>query len=258
MLKKDPWEGYIKPGKIFGNLYFVGTRPASSHLIDTGEGLILIDSGYKDSLYLLLQNIWEMGFNPKSIRYILLSHGHLDHMDATKALVKLTGAKTFIGKADLPLLTGEIFHYPIIPFDPDVLLEDGDVVSLGNTHIKCISTPGHTDGTMSFFFDVTDGNKTYRAGMHGGVGLNTLKSEFLIAHDLPFENRQKYLDGLDKAEKESVDIFIGNHVGNNNTIGKLQQAEEGVENPFLDPTEWKTFLQKCRAGLLDLIEQEKN
>ena len=48
MLKKDPWKGYIKPSKMVGNLYFVGTKPASTHIIDTGEGLILIDPGYQE------------------------------------------------------------------------------------------------------------------------------------------------------------------------------------------------------------------
>ena len=45
-----PWEGYVKPFQIFGNLYFVGTIPASTHLIDTGSGLIVIDPGYPQSL----------------------------------------------------------------------------------------------------------------------------------------------------------------------------------------------------------------
>ena len=52
-----PWEGYLEPFKIFGNLYFVGTTFVSSHIIDTGDGLILIDSQYPQSLYLLLENI---------------------------------------------------------------------------------------------------------------------------------------------------------------------------------------------------------
>ena len=46
MLKKEPWVGYVRPTKIFGNLYFVGTHPSSVHLIDTGDGLMLIDTGY--------------------------------------------------------------------------------------------------------------------------------------------------------------------------------------------------------------------
>ncbi len=39
-------EGKIEPFKIIGNVYFVGCFPASTHIVDTGDGLILIDPGY--------------------------------------------------------------------------------------------------------------------------------------------------------------------------------------------------------------------
>ena len=143
MLSKDPWLGYVKPGRIFGNLYFIGTHPSSVHLIDTGDGLMLIDTGCLDNLYLVIQNMWELGFNPKDIKKILISHGHYDHMNATAALVNMTGAKTYIGEADLHMVTGEINHctLPLRPFKPDVLLKDGDIVTLGNTSVRCVSTP---------------------------------------------------------------------------------------------------------------------
>ena len=54
-----------------------------------------------------------------------------------------------------------------------------------------------------------------------------------------------------------MDIVLGNHVGQNDTVGKLKKAEEGGENPFIDPTEWGRFLEKCRIGLVELIESEK-
>ena len=257
MTKDKPWIGYVKPGRIFGNLYFVGTRPASTHIIDTGEGLIMIDPGYHDSLYLVIQNMWELGLNPKDIKYILLSHGHHDHFDGAPALKELTGAITFLGKDDLDRAKGLSSSFVRYPFTPDVLINDGDIISLGNTKIRCVSTPGHTDGVISFFFNVTDGKTTYTAGMHGGVGYNTLNKEYLTRTGEPFENRQKYFDSLDKIENEKVDIFIGNHVKNNDTIGKLALAETSQENPFIDPTAWKKFIQKCRQGLIDLIEREK-
>ena len=259
MLKKDPWLGYVVPGKIFGNLYFVGSHPASTHLIDTGEGLILIDPGYIDTLYLVIENIWELGFNPRDIKYIVISHGHGDHMNGTKALVELTGAKTFIGKDDLHLVTQKTSPAGgiIYPFEPDVLLSDGDVISLGNTSIRFVSTPGHTNGTMSMFFDVTDGTRTLRAGMHGGVGLNTLSREYLSRTGEPFDNRNKYFASLEKLKSEKVDIFIGNHVGNNDTEGKLARARCETENPFIDPEEWGIFLEKCRKKLEELIVSEQ-
>ena len=41
---KNPWEGSFDPFRIFGNLYFVGTSPASVHIVDTGEELIMFDT----------------------------------------------------------------------------------------------------------------------------------------------------------------------------------------------------------------------
>ena len=122
MLAKNVWEDYIKPAKMFGNLYFIGVRAVCTHLIDTGDGLIIIDPGYYESFYQIINNIWELGFKPKDIKYIVITHAHYDHMDCVADLVAMTGAKTFIAKADLPLLTGEDYHYPIRPFTPDVLL----------------------------------------------------------------------------------------------------------------------------------------
>ncbi len=257
MLKKDPWEGYIKPSKIFGNLYFVGTHPASTHLVDTGDGLMLLDPGYQESLYLVIQNIWELGFDPKNIRYILLTHCHHDHTDATEALVRMSGAKVYFPKGDLPLLKGEIFHSPFRPFTPDVLLEDGQEIPLGNTVVKCISTPGHTDGTMSYFFPVTDGVRTLRAGMHGGVGLNTLCKEFLDRTGLPYDCREKYVASLKKVRGEQVDITLGNHVGQNDTEGKLRRMAQGETDAFVDPAEWVRFLDKCQEKYNEMVEKEQ-
>ncbi len=257
MIKGNVWEEYIKPSKIFGNLYFVGIRAVCTHLIDTGEGLILIDPGYSESLYIIVNNIWEMGYKPTDIKYIVVSHAHHDHMDSVQALVAMTGAKTFIGKDDLPLLTGELFHYPINSFEPDVLLEDGDMITLGNTKIKCISTPGHTDGTMSFFFDVTDGEKTYRAGMFGGAGVNTLRRDFLEKYNLPFENRQKYIASINKIKEEKVEIFLGNHLQNNKTEEKLKLLEYQKENPFIanSQEEWTLFLEERLSLINKIIDQ---
>ena len=92
------YEGKMEPFKIVGNTYFVGTYPASAHLIDTGDGLILIDVGYSDTLFLLINSIYKLGFSPYDIKYIILTHWHGDHTEATAALSDLTGAKTFIGR----------------------------------------------------------------------------------------------------------------------------------------------------------------
>ena len=260
------WDGYIKPFNIFGNLYFAGTIPASTHLIDTGDGLILIDTGYQHSLYLLINNIWKLGFSPYDIKYLVHTHGHIDHFGGTRALVELTGAKTVIGRPDKDYANGKLdLSYAKElgmqfkeTFHPDILVDDGDVIRLGNTEIHCIATPGHTPGAMSYFFDVTDGNETFRAGIHGGMGTNTMAASFLDKYNLSYDCRDRFLRSMDRLNEEKVDIFLGNHAKHNHTKEKREQVLAGDKYAFVNKTEWKEFNEFCKTNLLNMIEKEQN
>ena len=73
-----PWEGQMEPFRIFGNLYFVGNLYVSSHVIDTGEGLILLDSNYPQCVYLVTEGMRKLGLDPADIKYIIHSIALLD------------------------------------------------------------------------------------------------------------------------------------------------------------------------------------
>ncbi len=258
------WSGYVKPFRIFGNLYFVGNVPASTHLIDTGEGLIIIDPGYSHRFEYVLDGMHELGFSEKDVKIIINTHGHIDHFGATKELTELSGAKTYIGRPDRDVANGKL---PLSwanelnmvydkPFEPDVLLDDGDTITLGNTTVLCKSAPGHTAGTMAFFFNVTDGTRTLRAAMHGGVGENSMKGEYLRKYGISPEIRKMFVPAIMKIIDEPVDILLGNHVHNNDTVGKSLRIT-ATENPFIDKTAWKEFLLK-KAGVVErLIKREE-
>lgn len=251
----------MEPFRIFGNLYFVGTRFVSSHVVDTGDGLILIDSQYPQCTYLLLENIRKVGLDPYDIKYILHSHGHYDHIGGTRAIVELTGAKTVLGRPDRDYVNGtvdltwakELGYTYYEMFEPDILIDDGYVLELGNTRIRCVSTPGHTPGVMSFFFDVTDGKNTYTAAMFGGAGMNSMRYKFLDAYGLPHSLRDDFLNSLEKVRGEKVDILIGNHPGDAQTAQKYERMLAGEENPFLDPTAWHRRLDYCRGQFDDMV-----
>ena len=240
------YEGEIEPFKIVGNVYFVGTTPASSHLIDTGEGLILIDTGYSDTLFLLVNSIYKLGFSPYDIKYIIHTHWHGDHTAATAPLVHMTGAKTMISEKD--------YEKALPFFTADILLKEGDTVELGNTKIDIIETPGHTKGTISLFFETEENGKKYQVGTFGGAGANTL-----IEGKFDYDNcREDYRSSLNKLRKRNVDVFIGNHVWNNDTEAKGKILKETGENKFIDSKIWFEFLDFCESRLNSLIEKESN
>lgn len=261
----EPWHGYSKAFKIFGNLFFVGTEHASTHILDTEAGLIMFDSGYQHSLYLVIHNMHILGLNPLDIKYIVHTHGHIDHFGATRALVELTGAKTAIGKPDRLYATGEVdlsyakelgMEYNET-FEPDILFEDGDKLTLGNTTITSIATPGHTPGAMSYFFTVTDGIERYRAGLHGGAGLNTLCRGFLDKYQLSYSCRNDFADAMNRLSEERVDIFLGNHMQHNDTPGKYKELLKGNIKAFIGQNEWSAFCLRAKDEMYEMIQKEE-
>ena len=100
-IQKNAYLGKMTPFKIVGGVYFIGTYQASCHLIDTGDGLILIDSGYTNTAYLVIDSIYKLGFKPEDIKYIINTHWHYDHVEATAAFADLFGAKTLIERDDV-------------------------------------------------------------------------------------------------------------------------------------------------------------
>jgi len=256
----NPDKYAVEPFQIFGNLYYVGDQKVTSHLIDTGEGLILFDTGYGHTTHMLLNSVRALGFDPMDIRYIIHSHGHFDHFGSGNELRRLTGAKVFMSGIDTRLLRqmperGLVAWGPR-PGDPvcwpDVEIEDGDHIRLGSTDITCVLSSGHTCGTMAFFFDVTDGEKTLRAGYLGGAGLLTVYKDYCRKFDLPLNKCQMFKQTLQKLGTYHVDIMLGNHPPQNRTLEKRQwMLDHPGENDFLDPNAWPEFLKAQEERLRD-------
>ena len=244
----------MPPVRYMDGFYHIGTRSAPSWLLESTDGLILLDTGMPDTLKEILEKIALLGYNVRDVRHILHSHGHIDHIGSTRALVDMTGARTYIGRGDEDTVSGRNelqwtneFNMPFEgAFEPDVIVGEGDVLRIGNRTFEFLSTPGHTRGTLTIFFNVTDGGRDYRAGMFGGGGLNTMTSAYLKKYGLPATLRRDFLAGIDRILDEKVEVHVGNHLGDNGHMEKLARMG-GDENPFLDGSTWRPFLLRRRA-----------
>lgn len=262
---KNPGEAYIKPFQIINNLYYVGDRRVCAHLIDTGDGLILFDAGYQHTIHLLIQSIYEMGFDPKDIKYLILSHGHFDHFGACNEFRALYGCKAYMSREDCDMLR-QTPKASLIDISPnpyaslpiiDHEFEDGEIISLGNTTVKCVLSPGHSPGTTSFFFDVADGGKNYRVGYFGGTGFLTLYKDYLNKYGVDPSLRCEFAKTIEKLKKEKVDIMLGNHPSHNFTIEKRMRMLACPEkNPFIDPGEWNRYLDHLEKQYRVFLEKD--
>ena len=102
---RQPWETYLEPLKMAPGVWYVsGNDWVACYLIDTGDGLILIDTAMHETAYLMIENIRKLGYELTDIKKILLSHAHIDHIGGCRTMKELTGAKVYLGKRDLIFL----------------------------------------------------------------------------------------------------------------------------------------------------------
>src|SRR6266850_1097143 len=179
------WETPFPGFKMIGNMYYVGTYDLGCYLIDTGAGLILINSGAPGSYPLIKTNIEALGFKTSNIRVITATHGHWDHVGDLALFQKdAPAAKTYINARDARVLeSGGNLDYRGprgIIYDPvrvDVNTKPGDHIKLGNTDMTVLQAYGHTPGANSFSFTVQDGGRKYNVlivnmnGINAGVKL---------------------------------------------------------------------------------------
>ncbi len=152
--------------KIFK--YSVGLMGTNAYIIfdEETKKAALVDPG--DEADKLLTAISSKG---AELSYIILTHGHFDHILALPEIKEKTGASLLVHKDDAQmLLDGSLslisrFTDKVIDFPAaDVLLNDGDTVKLGNGILKVIHTPGHTLGSicLSVGDDLISGDTLFR------------------------------------------------------------------------------------------------
>ena len=202
-----------------------GQDDVAAYLLDTGDGLIPIDTGDEATLYLLIDRMWSLGYNPRDIKKLLLSHYHGDHSQGVRLLYELTGRKAEVwisreDEANHQRTKDDNFPMPVLPYEVTNFYDDDTPVTLGRFSIRTKLTPGHTKGATSFFFDDTDETtgKTWRCAMHGGMGVGMMKpGTKTMANELntPDDAFRFVADCLEMAQWP-VDINMSSHLNQTN------------------------------------------
>ncbi len=96
----------------------------------------------------------------KNIKFILITHGHYDHVFGVAELKRRTGAQIVIGEDDAENLYNSDkcnsgMHFPVIqePAHADITVKDGDIIKLGDIEFKVLTTPGHSPGSVCYILE---------------------------------------------------------------------------------------------------------
>jgi len=226
---------YASPYKVFDNFYWLGTRQHSSWALRTSEGLIIIDTNFAWATEPeIIDGLTALGLDPRQIKYVVISHAHGDHDQGAAELQKRFGAKVVMGAADWEsTLQRPATAAGGVPTRDMVVGPAGMKLTLGDTTIDIVSTPGHTPGTLSYVFPVKDQGRTVVVAYSGGTltgafGTNAARWDEYIA------SQQRIAQA---AAGAGATVLLSNHSEYDNAYTKARliaaKREAGEDHPFV-------------------------
>jgi metallo-beta-lactamase class B len=232
-LRDGPEGSVVHTGRAFDNIHHIGFNWVGTWLITTSEGLILIDAlnDAGEAETILVPAIRELGFDPADLVYVVVTHGHFDHFGGARYLQDTFGARVVLSEADWQLIEQRPAAAAASLPGPrrDVIVGDGETLTLGDTTITILHTPGHTAGTISLVIPAVWQGETHYLTLAGGSAMPATPAAIAT-----------YLDSMHKlweaGRRAGAVGVLSTHAYMHGAIEKLAQMRERTPrdpNPFL-------------------------
>jgi metallo-beta-lactamase class B len=236
---RDRW--HVEPATVFDNLYFVGEKDYTAWAVMTSAGIIIIDPIYDYSVEdEVVNGLKKLGADPAQIKYVVVSHAHRDHVGGARLLQERFKARVLMTAADWDLLERTGGSWPKAV--RDLIVTDGQKLTLGDTTLTFHTTPGHTLGTFSTILPVKDGARTHQAVLWGGTAFNwTANPRPYITAERPasfwFQSYSRSARRVrDLAAAAGADVIISNHSdfdGSKTKLPALAARRPGQPHPYV-------------------------
>jgi len=254
----------MEPFKVFDNLYYVGPGYVSVWLLTTPEGNVLFDSAQEPYVDFVIGNIRKVGVDPKTIKYIILSHGHLDHFGGAAKIQEVLGARVVAVDEDWKMIEEAGSRpgrggapAPRVP-KRDMVVKEGDTLAVGGQTFKFHQTPGHTPGVLTTEgITVYDGGKPYKAIVWGGAGY---RGGLAAAEEsVKSANKVAQIQGV------QVNLQIHSWAGDDGYPGggvlergmMLKSRKPGAPHPFVDPATFTKWVKQAQESAAKSVQEEK-
>ena len=259
---RDTW--YAEPAKVFDNLYFVGGKIHSAWALTTSDGIIVIDTIFPyNSEELIVGGMQKLGLDPKTIRYVLISHAHADHIGGAEMLQTRYGARVVMGAPDWDSVAKYPNRFKTMAPKRDIVATDGMKITLGGSNRDHLadarSYAGHAVVHVS-------GARSRAAGQRGLLGRHRVQLREQHAgsghQELPDLHRVATAMA-ERAASTGATVILSNHSEFDNAVNKNRMiAGRGDRSPSVRARRrlvqrYFQTLQGCaRAAQLALEKQQ--
>lgn len=243
---------------VADGIYLLGEMsPSAVYAIDTGQGIILIDSGVDESGRELRENMLQVGLALEDVRYVLITHAHYDHVFGANRVREVSGAQICAGRGEASTLQGpnqnalfSIFPRQAFSGKPirlDRQLDDGDVIQLGDSRIRVMATPGHTPGSLCYLLE-----KDERRILFTGDTIASVKmGPATYPVDLSPQYRgdpATYLETVESLLKmKPPDLLLPGH----------PRQQDRFQSLALDRKDWDVMLRSARSELENVVRRHR-
>ena len=226
---------YAPPFKVFDNLYWLGTRQHSSWALQTSGGIIIIDTNFAWATEPeIIEGLTTLGLNPRDIKYVVISHAHGDHDQGAAELQARFGAQVVMGAPDWEAtLARPATATGGVPKPGVAVGPEGMELTLADTTVQIVATPGHSPGTLSYVFPVRDEGRTVMVAYSGG----TLTGAF----GTDAARWDQYIDSQRRIARVAADagasVLLSNHSEYDGAYTKARllsaPRQPGENHPFI-------------------------
>jgi metallo-beta-lactamase class B len=227
--------GFVKPFAAFDKLFFVGQGSVASWAYNTTDGIVLIDAldNGPEAAGVIIPGLEALGFQGSDIKHLIITHEHFDHYGGARYIQETYGPQVYGSEAFWAAMEALPANSTIPPPVRNVTVTDGQDLVVGDTTFHIVATPGHTLGTISLVFNVTDAGEPHAVGFMGGTG-----------DPATAELRSMKVQSVQKlariAEARGVDALVSNHNVADHQLYKadmLAHRVAGESNPFVIGTQ---------------------
>lgn len=216
-----------------------GITPAGDchcYVLDGKSELALVDCGMQKDPRAILTRMEQDGLDPGKLRYILLTHAHPDHANACEWFRNHMGVQIVASAFEAAALEHGLLetlkldvknvryeqYYHMCRCRADRIVEDGELLLVGDLTVETLLTPGHTAGSTSYLTEIQGKRELF-------TGDEVFYQGFVSVLAPPFSDYEHYYDGLKRLKDQKTDGLFPSHL-----MWTLRDGQKHIDKALWD------------------------